>query len=77
MSRIITMAALALATSTSFALAGGPAAIVADPVVIQPAAAVSSGGLGTAAVLGGIVLIALAVGLGDEDNNSTDSSGSQ
>lgn len=75
MSRIITMAALALATSTSFALAGGPAAIVADPVVIQPAAAVSSGGLGTAAVLGGIVLIALAVGLSN-DSDGSDGSGS-
>lgn len=70
MSRIVTMAALALATSTSFALAGGPAAVAVEPTVISPAAA-SSGGLGTAAIVGGIVLIGLAVGLGNDSSSTT------
>ena len=71
MSRIVTMAALVLATSTSFAVAGGPAAVAVEPTVIVPAATASSGGLGTVGLIAGVALVALAVGLGNEETATT------
>ena len=69
MSRIITLAALALATSATFAIAGGPIVVGVEPTVIV--AAGPTGGLNAGIVVGGLLLIALAVGLSGSDATTT------
>lgn len=70
MNRIFTMATLALATSTSFAMAGGPAAVAAEPLIVAPVATPTSG-LGAGAVVGGLLLLALVAGSGSDSNTTT------